>query len=226
MFRESVEGAVDYDFACMGGGTVHFSGSVQASSEPAGGQAIFELSTDFVGCEVMGGKITIDGGMDYAASASSSGDADVTFAMNGSLSFSGDIDGSCDFDVKFSATARVKARPASCTRAPSAGTTRTEPRAQLVGLSARFSPRRASSSARAPTRGRGQLGRICRAGSPSGTPPGLATSSCGPSHLPDLGVTYVDRAVAARFASRACAVPPAMTVRTGICPRITRTAPS
>lgn len=107
MFRESVEGPVDYDFACMGGGTVHFSGSVQASSDPAGGQAMFELSTDFVGCEVKGGNITIDGGMDYAASASasSSGDADVTFAMNGSLSFSDDIDGSCAFDVKFSATA-------------------------------------------------------------------------------------------------------------------------
>lgn len=105
VFRKSVEGAVDYDFACIDGGTVHFSGSVHASSDPSGGQATFELSTDFVGCKVMGGNITIDGGMDYSASTSgsSSGDADVTFAMNGSLSFSGDIDGSCDFDVKFSA---------------------------------------------------------------------------------------------------------------------------
>lgn len=102
-FREEVGGMVDYDFACFGGGKAHFSGMVHVSSEPDSDQVAVDLSTDFNGCKAEIGDITIDGGMDYAVSVSSSGDSDdVTVTMHGKLSFSGDINGACDIDVKLS----------------------------------------------------------------------------------------------------------------------------
>lgn len=102
-FRDEVGAAVDYDFACFGGGKAHFSGTVNVSSEPDSDQVAVDLSTDFNGCKAEGGDITIDGGMDYAVSVSSAGDSDdVTVTMHGKLSFSGDINGACDIDVKLS----------------------------------------------------------------------------------------------------------------------------
>jgi hypothetical protein len=104
-FRDSAAGTINYSYNCPGGGTAQFVGSVQASSDGLGGQAAFELATDFVGCKTLV-NITVDGGMDYAASVTGTADAaSVTFSMNGSLSFSGEVDGSCDIDLKFSANA-------------------------------------------------------------------------------------------------------------------------
>lgn len=102
-FREDVDAAVDYDFACVGGGKAHFSGTVLVSSEPDNDQVAVDLSTDFNGCKAEVGDITIDGGMDYSVSVSAAGDSnDVTVTMDGKLSFSGDINGACDIDVKLS----------------------------------------------------------------------------------------------------------------------------
>ena len=104
-FRDAAAGTVDYSYACPGGGTAHFVGSLQASSDGVGGQATFDLSTDFAGCKSLA-NITIDGGIDYAAAVSGTADAaSVIFSMNGSLSFSGEVDGSCDLDVKFAVNA-------------------------------------------------------------------------------------------------------------------------
>ncbi len=104
-FRDAAAGTVDYNYSCPGGGSAHYVGSLQASSDGGGGQATFDLSTDFAGCKTIG-NITVDGSMDYAASVTGTADtASVTFAMNGSLSFSGEVDGSCDIDVKISVNA-------------------------------------------------------------------------------------------------------------------------
>lgn len=102
-FREEVGAAVDYDFACVGGGEAHFKGTVHVSSEPDNNQVEVDLSTDFNGCKAEVGDITIDGDMDYAVSVASGGDSNaVTVTMHGSVSFSGDINGACDIDVKLS----------------------------------------------------------------------------------------------------------------------------
>lgn len=104
-FRDLIDTMVDYDFPCMGGGKAHFSGSVQVSSEPDSDHTAVDLSTDFDSCTAEGGNIIIDGGMDYVVLVSSSAESDnVTVVMKGSLSFSGDIVGSCDIDVKLFVT--------------------------------------------------------------------------------------------------------------------------
>lgn len=103
-FRDAAAGAVDYSFSCPSGGTAHFTGAFDAVADGSGGQATFSLSTDFAACKSLQ-NVTIDGNMDYAASiVGSDAGGSVTFSMNGSLDFSGQVDGSCDIDVKFSAS--------------------------------------------------------------------------------------------------------------------------
>lgn len=106
-FRAGAAASVDYDYNCLGGGTAHFVGTATAASTETAGQATFNLATDFVGC-TSPDNITIDGNLDYAASVSGTADtAEVTLSMNGSLSFEGKVEGSCEIDLKlaFSATA-------------------------------------------------------------------------------------------------------------------------
>lgn len=105
VFRAGAAGSVDYDYACPGGGTAHFAGSVTAVSDDLGGQATFTFATDFAGCKTLL-DITIDGNLDYASSVTGSADsATVTLSMDGSLSFSGKVDGSCDIEVDLSVSA-------------------------------------------------------------------------------------------------------------------------
>ncbi|MDC0674437.1 hypothetical protein [Nannocystis radixulma] len=97
-FRTEVAATFDFDFACTGGGTAHLSGSSLVTDELVKA----DVSTDFASCKATGGgNITIDGSMHYMSSVT---DSEVSSAMNGSLSFAGDIHGSCDFDVKTSVT--------------------------------------------------------------------------------------------------------------------------
>ena len=90
---------VDYTWTCTGGGTAHYVGSAEAVTEGAGaGSANFTLATTFDACSVAG--ITIDGDLDYAASVSVTADSATTqLTMNGSLSYAGQVDGSCDWDL-------------------------------------------------------------------------------------------------------------------------------
>lgn len=104
-FRAGAEAAVDYDFACPGGGTARFAGSVVAASDETSGQATFTFQTDFAACKSLA-NITIDGNMDYASSISGTAEAvQLTFSMSGSLSFSGEVEGSCDIDLTLNASA-------------------------------------------------------------------------------------------------------------------------
>lgn len=104
-FRAGGEANVDFTFNCPGGGTARYTGTAVAAGDTSGAQGTFTLSTAFAGCKTLQ-NITIDGDMDYAASASASdASAQLSFTMNGSLSFSGEVDGTCDIDVKIAASA-------------------------------------------------------------------------------------------------------------------------
>lgn len=108
-FRAGVEGSVEYDYACPGGGSAHYSGAVTASGDDLGGQATFAFATDFSGCKTLF-DITIDGSIDYSSSVTGSAEsATVTFSMDGSLDFAGKVDGSCDIEVDL----QVSATPGS-----------------------------------------------------------------------------------------------------------------
>jgi hypothetical protein len=97
-FRTEVATTFDFDFACPGGGTAHLSGSTLVKDD----SVMTDVSTDFSSCKATGGgNITIDGSMHYTTSVTKS---EVSTAMNGSLSFAGDIHGSCDFDLETSVT--------------------------------------------------------------------------------------------------------------------------
>lgn len=94
---------VDYTWNCTSGGTAHFAG--EASADAAGGSSDvnFTLATEFSDCSVSG--VTISGSLDYAAMVSASGaGSSTTFTMKGSLSYSGEVDGSCDIDMTLSAS--------------------------------------------------------------------------------------------------------------------------
>lgn len=104
-FRAEGEAAVDFTYNCPGGGTARFAGSAVAASAESGGNVTFSLNTDFAACGTIN-SVTIDGGIDYASSVTGSAEAvSVEFSMDGSLSFSGQVEGDCDIDVKFSLSA-------------------------------------------------------------------------------------------------------------------------
>jgi len=90
---------VDFTWDCTSGGTAHYVGSAEAVTEGAGaGSANFTLATTFDVCAVTG--ITISGDLDYAASVSVTADGATTqLTMKGSLSYEGQVDGACDWDL-------------------------------------------------------------------------------------------------------------------------------
>lgn len=95
---DEVAVTLDFDYACTGGGMAHLSGSTLVTDE----LVMTDVAFDFASCKASGGgDITIDGSMHSETSVS---DPEVSTAMNGSLSFVGDINGSCDFDMKTSVT--------------------------------------------------------------------------------------------------------------------------
>lgn len=107
-FRAGAAGAVDYTFNCQGGGSIHFAGNVTAVANDTGGYASFNFSTDYASCSFL--NITMDGSVDYVASASGTADtAKADFSIDGSLSFSGEVDGDCDFDLTYSLSATQNA---------------------------------------------------------------------------------------------------------------------
>lgn len=91
--------AVDFSWSCPSGGTAHYVGSAEAVTEGAGaGSANFTLATTFDACAVSG--ITITGDLDYAAAVTVTADSATTqLTMTGSLSYDGQVDGSCDWDL-------------------------------------------------------------------------------------------------------------------------------
>lgn len=85
---------------CLGGGTVEASGMVQASAESAS----YSLDLTYDNC-VMGG-VGIDGVLSYEGSAS---DAGISFSMQGEVTFSGQIEGTCSIDIEMT----IEGQPAS-----------------------------------------------------------------------------------------------------------------
>lgn len=102
--RPRVAAQVDYTWNCLGGGTAHFVGDAQVDATSGSSDVSFNLATEFDACA--GSGVTISGSLDYAASVSAtSGSASTTLTMKGSLSYEGDVEGSCDIDMKASVSA-------------------------------------------------------------------------------------------------------------------------
>jgi hypothetical protein len=91
---------VNYSGPCTGGGSASYVGSAEAVTDGAGAGAVtFDLAATFDACSVAG--ITISGDLDYSAAVV----ADTTSAMTelkmiGSLSYDGEVEGSCDWDLR------------------------------------------------------------------------------------------------------------------------------
>ena len=90
---------VNYDWACTGGGTASYVGAAEAVADEGGASHVtFDLAAEFDACSVSG--TTISGNLDYAVKVETSADAAyVMSTMKGSLSYEGQVDGSCDWDL-------------------------------------------------------------------------------------------------------------------------------
>lgn len=93
---------------CLGGGTVAASGMVQASAESAS----YSLDLTYDACAV--GGISMDGVLSYEGSAS---ETSISFSMQGEVTFSGQIEGTCSIDIEMtidSQTASFSAEGNAC----------------------------------------------------------------------------------------------------------------
>lgn len=79
---------------CPAGGNIDYGGSFDDADPSA-----FDLNLDYIGCATIGG-VTIDGDLMYSGSWSSM--LNFSFAMDGILSFSGNVSGSCTLDLSLS----------------------------------------------------------------------------------------------------------------------------
>lgn len=90
---------VNYEWACTGGGTASYVGAAEAVVDEDGATNVtFDLAAQFDACSVSG--TTISGDLDYAVKVeTSAGMAYVMSTMKGSLSYEGQVDGSCDWNL-------------------------------------------------------------------------------------------------------------------------------
>ncbi len=95
-------GNVDFTWNCLGGGTAVYSGAAELVADGAGaGEVSFDLATSFDACSVNG--ITIDGEFTYALDVVATADsASSEMTMKGELSYDGQVEGSCEWDLKMS----------------------------------------------------------------------------------------------------------------------------
>jgi len=85
--------SVDYQYACSGGGTLHFVGTYEVATG-LGTDVNFTYDATFAGCDA--GGVTVDGQLDYAASVSTSDTGtSITYDYKGDLTWSGDVEGGC-----------------------------------------------------------------------------------------------------------------------------------
>lgn len=91
-------GDVNVDYSCPEGGTGHFDGTWDSGTET------FAFTVSFDQCSSQGVEINGDLDFEMDADTSSSG-ASVTYTYQGTLEWSGDVNGSCDIDMTGSASA-------------------------------------------------------------------------------------------------------------------------
>lgn len=96
---------VNYSGPCTAGGTASYVGSAEAVADGAGAGAVtFDLAASFDACSV--GNITVSGDLDYSASVvADAASAMVELKMVGSLSYDGDVEGACDWDLRMKVAA-------------------------------------------------------------------------------------------------------------------------
>lgn len=90
---------VNADWACMGGGTARYVGSAESLLDDAGTSNLtFDLTAEFDACSV--NNITISGDLEYSLAVEGTADSvKLKSTMKGSLSYEGQIDGSCDWNL-------------------------------------------------------------------------------------------------------------------------------
>lgn len=95
--------SVDFEYACQGGGTLHFVGTYEVVTGGVGTGVDFTYDAAFAACNAAG--VTVDGELSYASTVSTSDTgSSVTYSYKGELSWSGDVDGSCGIDMEGSVT--------------------------------------------------------------------------------------------------------------------------
>ena len=103
--RESAN--VNYDWTCTGGGTAHYTGAAEVALDESGtstGNVTFDLAAEFDACSVNG--ITLSGDLTYALDLEGTADSiKLKSVMKGSISYEGQIDGSCDWDLTMTVAA-------------------------------------------------------------------------------------------------------------------------
>ncbi|MEL6340183.1 MAG: hypothetical protein AAFP04_10870 [Myxococcota bacterium] len=90
----SVEDDGSFTFSCPGGGTATFSGTTDDDGER------FDWTIRYNDCVSSG--LTINGSINYSGEVMDDGATfDSSFVMDGVLEFSGDVEGSCELDVRY-----------------------------------------------------------------------------------------------------------------------------
>ena len=95
----------NYDWTCTGGGTAHYAGEAEAVLDDAGASNVtFDIAAEFDACSVNG--ITISGDLQYALDLEGTADTlMLKSSMKGSMSYEGQVDGSCDWDLTMTVAA-------------------------------------------------------------------------------------------------------------------------
>lgn len=90
---------VNADVTCMGGGTARYVGSAESVLDDVGTSNLtFDLAAEFDACSV--NNITISGDLEYSLAVEGTADSvKLKSTMKGSLSYEGQIDGSCDWNL-------------------------------------------------------------------------------------------------------------------------------
>lgn len=90
---------VNADVTCIGGGTARYVGLAEAVLDDAGTSNVtFDLTAEFDACSV--NNITISGDLEYSLAVEGTADTlKLKSTMKGSLSYEGQIDGSCDWNL-------------------------------------------------------------------------------------------------------------------------------
>ncbi len=92
---------LSYDYSCVGGGSASFTGDYDVTTDLSGnmsGGFLFDIGFD--GCETSG--IIIDGNLVYDVTyASTATGVNYSFTYQGSLTYSGEVNGTCDIDMVY-----------------------------------------------------------------------------------------------------------------------------
>jgi len=92
---------VDFNYSCVGGGSINYKGSYKVSSTPGATGVDFDYAATFNGCDAAG--VVIDGDVDYSAAvATNDAGSSVDYKYRGDLTWKGDVEGACVVEMEAS----------------------------------------------------------------------------------------------------------------------------